>query len=87
MILTLFYTPPAMKLGGYTGITMSVRLCVDAWLGKMVQSNNCFPFTPIIMKHHIQTPDESRMWPSDFGVKKSKGQGHNALIIENGKVR
>ena len=49
------------KLGGFTGVTLSVRLSVDAWLGKMVQSHKYFPFTPIIMKLHIQTPDESRM--------------------------
>ena len=44
---------------------------VDAWLGKMVQSHNCFPLTPITMKLYIQTPYESRMCPSDFGFKRS----------------
>ena len=86
---------------------------------------NCFPFTPIIMKLHTNTPHELRMCTLDFGVKRSrvkvtmhwflkmcfghicfpftlhkkslplscrcallilgsKGQGHNALIPENG---
>ena len=80
-------TPPALatKLGGYTGITLSVCPSVDAWLGKMVQSHNCLPFTPIIMKLHTQTPHESRVCSIDFWVK---GQGHNALITEKrlGKI-
>ena len=38
-------------------------------------AHNCFPFTPIIMKLHMQTPHEARMCPIDFEVK---GQGHNA---------
>ena len=33
------------------------------------------------MKLHTKTPHESRMCPIDFKVK---GQGHNALITENG---
>ena len=33
------------------------------------------------MKLHTKTPHESRMCPTDFGVK---GQGHNAVITENG---
>ena len=68
------YTPPATKLGVYTGITMSVRPSVcPAAFG--FPAHNCFPFTPIIMKLHMQTPHESRMCPIDFKVK---GQGHNA---------
>ena len=35
-------------------------------------ARNCFPFTPIIMKLHMQTPHESRMCPIDFEVKRSK---------------
>ena len=35
-------------------------------------AHNCFPFTPIIMKLHMQTPHESRMCPIDFEVKRSK---------------
>ena len=46
--------------------------------------HNCFPFTPIIMKLHTKAPHESRMCPMDFWVKLDKGQGHNALITENG---
>ena len=33
---------------------------------------NCFPFTPIIMKLHTKSPDESRMCHMAFGVKRSK---------------
>ena len=50
----------------------------------MVQLYNSFPCTPIIMKLHIQTHDDSRICPSDFGVN---SQGHNVLITENSKVR
>ena len=48
--------PPATKLGGggYTGITMSV--CLTSSFG--FPAHNCFPFTPIIMKLHMQTPHE-----------------------------
>ena len=60
--------PPATKLGRYTGITMSVRL--SSAFG--FPAHNCFPFTPIIMKLHMQTPHESRMCPVDFEVKRSK---------------
>ena len=115
--------PPATKLGGYTGITMSVcpsvrpsvcrphlgfwritafplhlsswnftcRLpmsqgcalyilrskgqrsrsqCINYW--KWFPAHNCFPFTPIIMKLHMQTRHEARMCPIDFRVKGSK---------------
>ena len=53
--------------------------CIDNW--KLFMSHNCFISTPIIMKLHTQAPRELRMclWMSG-----SKGQGHNALIIENG---
>ena len=47
-------------------------------------SHNSFPFTPIIMKLHTKTPNELRMCPIDFWGQKIKGQGHNALIAENG---
>ena len=63
---------PRNELGGgvNTGITLSVRLSVcptvDAWLGKLVKSYFFFPITHIIIKLHIPTPNESRMWPSDF---------------------
>ena len=65
----IFYTPRNKVRGGILESPCpSVRLSVDAWLGEMVQSHKYFPFTPIIMKLHIQTPGESRMWPSDFRV-------------------
>ena len=35
-------------------------------------AHNCFPFTPILMKLHMQSPHESSMDPMDFGVKRSK---------------
>ena len=43
--------------------------------------HNCLPLTPIIMKLNTNTPLESRKCPMDFRVK---GQGHNAMITENG---
>ena len=54
-----FIIPPATKLGGYTGITMSVRLSVRPSVCPAAfgfPAHNCFPFTPIIMKLHMQTP-------------------------------
>ena len=49
----------------------SVRLSVrPATFG--FAAHNCFPFTPIIMKRHMQTPHEARMCPIDFEVKRSK---------------
>ena len=63
--------PPTTKLGGgYTGIALSVRLS-SAF---RFPAHNCFPFTPIIMKRHMQTPHEARMCPIDFEVKKSRSQ-------------
>ena len=56
--------------------------CID--YRKWFMLHNFFPFTPIIMKLHTQTPHESRMCPIYFGVK---GQGHNAFIIGNGLCR
>ena len=44
--------------------------CKDYW--KWFLAHNCFPFTPIFMKLHIQSPHESSMDPMDFGVKRSK---------------
>ena len=80
IIVQLLYPPPppATKLGGYTGITMSVRPSVRPSVCPAAfgfPAHNCFPFTPIIMKLHMQTPHEARMCPIDFEVK---GQGHNA---------
>ena len=44
--------------------------CID--YRKRFMSHNFFPFTPIIMKLHTQTPHESRMCPIYFGVQRSK---------------
>ena len=44
--------------------------CKDYW--KWFLAHNCFPFTPILMKLHMQSPHESSMDPMDFGVKRSK---------------
>ena len=44
--------------------------CKDYW--KWFLAHNCFPFTPIFMKLHMQSPHESSMDPMDFGVKRSK---------------
>ena len=44
--------------------------CINYW--KWFPAHNCFPFTPIIMKLHMQTPHEARMCPIDFKVKRSK---------------
>ena len=46
--------------------------CINYW--KWFLTHNCFPFTPIIMKLHMQTPHESRMCPIDFEVKRSRSQ-------------
>ena len=59
--------------------------CKDYW--KWFLAHNCFPFTPILMKLHMQSPHESSINPMDFGVKRSKGQGHNARITEKGFLR
>ena len=41
---------------------------------KWFPAYNCFPFTSIIMKLHMQTPHEARMCPIDFEVKRSRSQ-------------
>ena len=66
--------PPATKLGGYTGFTMSVCPPVRLSSAFGFPAHNCFPFTPIIMKLHMQTPNESRMWPIYFEVQRSRSQ-------------
>ena len=53
----------------------------------MIPVHDCFLFTLITMKLHTMTPHESRMCPIDFPSQKVKGQGHNALITENGLFR
>ena len=40
--------------------------------GNMNPAHNFFPFTPIVMQLHTQTPHESRICPTYFGVKRSK---------------
>ena len=73
---TLFTSlyPPKTKLGGVYwnhNVRLSVRpSVVRIWVSGAL--HNCFPFTPIIMKLHMQTPHESRMCPIDFEVKRSK---------------
>ena len=77
-----FIIPPRNEVRG--GILESpcpsVRLSVRLSSAFGFPAHNCFPFTPIIMKLHMQTPHEARMCPIDFEVKgqKVKGQGHNA---------
>ena len=44
--------------------------CKDYWKWFLV--HNCFPFTPIFMKLHMQSPHESSMCPMKFRVKRSK---------------
>ena len=44
--------------------------CKDYW--KWFLAHNCFPFTPIFMKLHMQSPHESSMCPMEFRVKRSK---------------
>ena len=44
--------------------------CKDYW--KWFLAHNCFPFTPIFMKLHMQSPHESSMCPMKFRVKMSK---------------
>ena len=44
--------------------------CKDYRKGILV--HNCFPFTPIFMKLHMQSPHESSMCPMKFRVKRSK---------------
>ena len=64
------YNTPRNEVRG--GILESPCVCLSV---HGFPAHNCFPFTPIIMKLHMQTPHESRMCPIDFEVK---GQGHNA---------
>ena len=48
--------------------------CINYW--KWFPAHNRFPFTPIIMKLHMQTRHEARMCPIDFRVK-----GSNVKVI------
>ena len=49
---------------------------------KWFMLHDCFPFT-LILKFHTKTPHKLRIYPMDFGVKRSKLKV-NALITENG---
>ena len=65
------FIPPATKLGGILESPCpSVRL--SSAFG--FPAHNCFPFTLIIMKLHMQTPHETRMCPIDFEVQRSRSQ-------------
>ena len=67
------YTPRNEVRGGVYWnhhVRLSVRL--SSAFGFL--AHNCFPFTPIIMKLHMQTPHESRMCPIDFEVQRSRSQ-------------
>ena len=46
--------------------------CKDYW--KWFLAHNCFRFTPILMKLHMQSPHESNMDPMYSGVKRSRSQ-------------
>ena len=48
-----------------------VKVTIQGLL-KKDSGHNCFPFTRILMKLHMQSPHESSMDPLDFGVKRSK---------------
>ena len=56
--------------------------CINYW--KWFPAHNCFPFTPIIMKLHMQTPYEARMCPIDFEVKRSKVKVTMHKLLKNG---
>ena len=48
------------------------NIAISVKIHETVKLIVCFPFTPIIMKLHMQTPHELRMCPIDFEVKRSK---------------
>ena len=66
---------PSVRPSVCLSVPLSVRPSVRPHLG--FPAHNCFPFTPIIMKLHMQTPHESRMCPIDFEVKRSRSQCMN----------
>ena len=87
--ISWLYPPPPPPRNEVRGVywnhhvRLSVRLSVrpsvcPAAFGFPV--HNCFPFTPIIIKLHIQNPHESRMCPIDFEVK-IKGQRSRSQCI------
>ena len=64
------------------GVKRSRSRCIDNW--KWFMSHNFFRSTPNIMKLHAKTLRTFGMYPIDLGIK---GQGHYALINENGLFR
>ena len=60
------YTPRNEVRGVYWNHHVRPSVCPAAF---GFPAHNCFPFTPIIMKLHMQTPHEARMCPIDFEVK------------------
>ena len=71
----LYYTPRNEVMGGILESTCpSVRPSFRLSSAFGFPAHNCFPFTPIIMKLHMQTPHESRMCPIDFEVKRSRSR-------------
>ena len=56
--------------------------CKDYW--KWFLAHNCFPFTPIFMILHMQSPPWVKYGPYGLWGQKVKGQGHNARITEKG---
>ena len=69
-----------INFGGSKG-QRSRSQCIDIW--KWFMSHNCYPFTLFIMKLHTDS-----WWVKDvpnwFWGQKVRGEGHNALISENG---
>ena len=69
------YTPRNEVRGGILESPCpSVRQSVRLSSAFGFPAHNCFPFTPIIMTLHMQTPHESRMYPIDFEVQRSRSQ-------------
>ena len=70
-MFAMIIIPPATKLGGGILESPCPSVCLSVRLSSAFgfPAHNCFPFTPIIMKLHMQTPHESRMCPIDFEVK------------------
>ena len=63
------FIPPATKL---VGIYWNHHVRLSSTF--RFPAHNCFPFTPIIMKLHMQTPHEAMMCPIDFEVQRSRSQ-------------
>ena len=74
------------KFGGGVYWNHHVRLSVRLSSAFGFPALNCFFFTHIIMKLHMQTPHESRMCSIDFEVKRSKVKAtmHKLLKMVSG---